>query len=51
MAASFFKVSEANKLSGDVARELSGLNGYCGYPGGGIHETDKIATGDPENEI
>jgi len=45
------QLSEANKLSGDVAHELSGLSEYRGYPGGGIHETDKTATGDPENEI
>ena len=40
-----------NKLSGNVAHELSGLDGYHGYQGGGIHETDRIATGDPEDEI
>ena len=44
-------MSEANKLSGYVAHDLSGLDRYCGYQGGGIHETDKIAAGDPENAI
>ena len=42
---------ETNKLSGNVAHDLSGLNEYRGYKGGGIHEADRTATGDPENEI
>jgi hypothetical protein len=47
----FAKLSGTNKLSGNVARDLSGSNGYHGYHGGGVHETDRIVTGDPENEI
>ena len=42
---------ETNKMSGYVAHDLSGQNGYRGYQGGDIHETDRTATGDPENEI
>jgi len=36
------------KLSGYVAHKLSGRNGL---QGGGGHETDKVATGDPDDEI
>ncbi len=39
---------ETNKLSGYVAHDLSSLNESHGYQGGGIHETDKTVTGDPE---
>jgi hypothetical protein len=46
-----YQVSETNKLSGNVAHDLSGWDEYNGYHGGGIHETDRIVTGDPENEI
>jgi hypothetical protein len=39
---------ETNKLSGYVAHNLSGRNGIRG---GGDHETDRVATGDPDDEI
>ena len=44
-------VSETNKLSGNVAHDLSGLIGYHGNHGGDVHETDRIVPGDPEHEI
>ena len=37
----------ANKLSGLVAHDLSGFK--CTQ--GGAYETDRVATGDPEDEI
>lgn len=40
-----FRVSRANELSWSVANELSGFMLHLGRDQGGIHETDKIATG------